>query len=174
MDLTTIVVNVARDILAAQALVQVVAVAIGVGYCAHALTQAMKKSAAPGADISGAKVLASFLIGALMLHFAGTMGHVWESMSGSASVHFGMVSYDGAARAGQFKPAINAALTIVSTFGWWYGLKGFTLLRRASGGQGGGYEDTAWKGFIHILGGAAMIHITTMLDAFKETTGLIF
>src|SRR5260363_9425 len=142
MDLTTLVVNVARDILAAQTLAQVVAIMIGIGYCAHALTQAMKKTAAPGADISGAKLFASFFIGAL--------------------------------HAGAFKPAINAALTIVSTFGWWYGLKGFTLLRRASGGQGGGYEDTAWKGFVHILGGAAMINITTMLDAFKETAGLVF
>src|SRR5260363_433366 len=105
MDLTTLVVNVARDILAAQTLAQVVAIMIGIGYCAHALTQAMKKTAAPGA-----------------------------SMSGASAVHLGMVSYDGAAHAGAFKPAINAALTIVSTFGWWYGLKGFTLLRRASGG----------------------------------------
>ncbi|CCD28955.1 TraQ-like type IV secretion system protein (IcmC/DotN protein)like protein [Candidatus Glomeribacter gigasporarum BEG34] len=174
MDLTTLVVNVARDILAAQTLAQVVAIMIGIGYCAHALTQAMKKTAAPGADISGAKLFASFFIGALMLHFAGAMGHLWASMSGASAVHFGMVSYDGAAHAGAFKPAINAALTIVSTFGWWYGLKGFTLLRRASGGQGGGYEDTAWKGFVHILGGAAMINITTMLDAFKETAGLVF
>ncbi len=173
MDITTIIVSMARDILAAQALVQVVAVGIGIWYCAGALTDAMKKSASPGADISGSKIFTSFFIGALMLHFGGAMGHVWESMTGEMSTTYGMVSYTGADKAGAFKPAINAVLTIISTFGWWYGLKGWTLLRKAASGMQG-HEDYAWKGSMHILGGAAMINISTTLDAFRETTGLVF
>ncbi len=47
------------------------------------------------------------------------------------------------------------------------------MLRKASsGGGGGGYEDYAWKGFVHILGGAALVNITTTLDAFKATIGM--
>src|SRR5260364_83396 len=96
MDLTTLVVNVARDILAAQTLAQVVAIMIGIGYCAHALTQAMKKTAAPGADISGAELFASFFIGALMLHFAGAMGHLWEKHYVERSQHSDALASGGA------------------------------------------------------------------------------
>jgi len=113
--------------------------------------------------------------GVLLAQFSFSMGSAWDSMTGSATTTYGMVSYAGASAAGAFAPAVNAVLTIISTFGWWYGLKGFTQLRKASsGGGGGGYEDYAWKGFIHILGGAAMINIASTLDAFKETLGLTF
>ncbi|MEX3960199.1 conjugal transfer protein TraQ [Trinickia sp. EG282A] len=172
MDLTTIVVNIAQDIIAFQALAQTVAVGIGIFYCSKAIADAMRKSASPGADISGQSIFAAFFIGALIVHFSGAMNSTLESM-GESDATYGLVSYSGASAAGAFAPAVNAVLTIISTFGWWYGLKGWTMLRRASnGGGGGGYEDYAWKGFIHILGGAALVNITATLDAFKATIGL--
>jgi hypothetical protein len=175
MDLTTIVVHLAQDIVEAESLAVAVAFAIGLWFCGSAISSAIKKSSAPGSDISGSKIFGTFFIGVLLAQFSFSMGSVWDSMTGSSTTTYGMVSYAGASAAGAFAPAVNAVLTIISTFGWWYGLKGFTQLRRASsGGGGGGYEDYAWKGFIHILGGAAMINIATTLDAFKETLGLTF
>ncbi|SEI14440.1 conjugal transfer protein TraQ [Paraburkholderia hospita] len=174
MDLTTIVVSIAQDIIAFQALAQAVAVAAGVYYCAKAITDAMRKSSSPGSDISGQSIFAAFFIGALIVHFSGAVNSTLESM-GESSATYGLVSYSGASAAGVFAPAVNAVLTIMSTFGWWYGLKGWTMLRKASsGGGGGGYEDHAWKGFVHILGGAALVNITATLDAFKATIGLTF
>lgn len=179
MDLATIVIHIAKDLIATQALVQTIAVGLGIGYCAHATMQAIKKSAAPDANsvISGKKIFASFFIGALIVNFSAAMSNVWASMTGEQRISYGMVSYVNAPSIGQLGPVINAILTIVSTFGWWYGLKGWILLRKAStvhSGSGGGYEDDGWRGFIHILGGAAMINITATLDAFKETVGLTF
>ncbi|HDR9068262.1 hypothetical protein SAMN03159335_06298 [Burkholderia cepacia] len=174
MDLTTIVVNIAQDIIAFQALAQTVAVGIGIFYCSKAISDAMRKSASPGADISGQSIFAAFFIGALIVHFSGAVNSTLASM-GESEATYGLVAYSGASAAGAFGPAINAVLTIISTFGWWYGLKGWTMLRKASnGGGGGGYEDYAWKGFIHILGGAALVNITATLDAFKATMGLTF
>ncbi|PCE30078.1 conjugal transfer protein TraQ [Burkholderia ubonensis] len=172
MDLTTIVVNIARDIIEFQALAQTVAAGVGIFYCAKAISDAVKKTGSPGADISGQSVFAAFFIGALIVRFSGAMNSTLASM-GEGEATYGLVSYSGASGAGVFAPAINAILTIISTFGWWYGLKGWTMLRKASsGGGGGGYEDHAWKGFIHILGGASLVNITTTLDAFKATIGM--
>jgi hypothetical protein len=114
----------------------------------------------------------SFFIGALIVNLSGAMTATIGSLGESGTTYGSVISYSGAASAGNFAPAINAILTIVSTFGWWYALKGWTMLRKASsGGGGGGYEDYAWKGFIHILGGAALVNITATLDAFQATLG---
>lgn len=174
MDLTTIVISIAEDIVAFQSLASAVAVMVGIYFCAKATVDAMKKSASPGSDISGQGLAAAFFIGAVVVHFSGAMSSAAESM-GQGTVKYGLVSYSAASTAGVFAPAVNAVLTIVSTFGWWYGLKGFTMLKRASSGSsGGGYEDYAWKGMIHVLGGAALINITETLDAFRATIGMTF
>lgn len=174
MDLTTIVTSIASDIVAFQTLAQVVAMGIGIFYCAGALQKGIRKSASPGSDISGQSIFASFFIGALIVNFSGAMDSTLGSLGEPDTSYANAISYiDTAASAGAFAPAITAILTIVSTFGWWYALKGWTMLRKASnGGGGGGYEDYAWKGFIHILGGAALVNINATLDAFQGTFGL--
>jgi hypothetical protein len=174
MDLTTIVTSIASDIVAFQALAQMVAVGIGIFYCAGALQNAIKKSASPGADITGQSIFASFFIGALIVNFSGAMDSTLGTLGEPDMPYGDVIAYiDTSASAGAFAPAIMAILTIVSTFGWWYALKGWTMLRRASsGGGGGGYEDYAWKGFIHILGGAALVNINATLDAFQGTLGI--
>jgi hypothetical protein len=174
MDLTTIVTSIASDIVAFQALAQMVAVGIGIFYCAGALQNAIKKSGSPGADISGQSIFASFFIGALIVNFSGAMDSTLGSLGEPDTAYSSAIAYiDTSVSAGAFAPAITAILTIVSTFGWWYALKGWTMLRKASsGGGGGGYEDYAWKGFIHILGGAALVNINATLDAFQGTLGI--
>lgn len=172
MDLTTMVTSMAQDLLALQALAQTFAVGIGIFYCGGALQNAIKKSGSPGADISGQSIIASFLIGALIVNFSGAMTNTIGSLGGGTTTYGSMISYSGASAAGNFASAINAVLTIASTFGWWYALKGWTMFRKAaSGGGGGGYEDYAWKGFIHILGGAMLVNINGTLNALQATIG---
>jgi len=173
MDLTTIVTSIAQDILTFQTLAQTLAVGIGIFYCGNALTSAIKKSGSAGSDVSGQSLLIAFLIGALLINFTGAMSATIGSLGEDSTQYGSMIWYSGAASAGAFSVPINAVLTIVSTFGWWYALKGWTMLRKASsGGAGGGYEDYAWKGFIHILGGAALVNITATLTAFQGTLGI--
>ncbi|RKP47581.1 conjugal transfer protein TraQ [Trinickia fusca] len=173
MDLISIVTSIAADIVAFRALAQVLAVGIGIFYCGSALQKAIKKSASPGTDISGQSIFASFFIGALIVNFSGVMDSTLGSMGQSDTTYGDVISYANLAQTGAFAPAITAILTIISTFGWWYALKGWTMLRKASsGGGGGGYEDYAWKGFIHILGGAALVNINGTLAAFQGTLGI--
>ncbi|MEX3917843.1 conjugal transfer protein TraQ [Paraburkholderia sp. BR10872] len=164
--------SIAKDLLTLQALAQTFALGVGIVFCAAAIQNAMKKSASAGADVSGQSILVTFLIGAALANFSWLMTNTIGSLGSSGTTYGSLISYSGASAAGSFAGAVNAALTIVSTFGWWYGLKGWTLLKRASsGGGGGGYEDHAWKGFVHILGGAALVNITGTLDAFQATIG---
>ncbi|MGN6232382.1 MAG: conjugal transfer protein TraQ [Trinickia sp.] len=173
MDLTTIATSIASDILAFRDLAQMLAIGIGILYCGNSLRQAIRKSASPGIDISGQSIFASFFIGALIVNFASTMDSTLGSLGESDTTYGSLISYVNLSSAGQFAPVIAAILTIVSTFGWWYALKGWTMLRKASsGGGGGGYEDYAWKGFIHILGGAALVNINETLAAFQGTLGI--
>jgi len=178
MDLTTIVVHIGETISEFQSLAGSIALLVGLWYIAQAITKSMKASSTPGggsAEISGAAIFTSLIVGALLLDLSGTMGGVFESMTGEQGRGFGLVSYSGGASIGAFQPVLNAIMTIISTFGWWYGFKGFTMFKKASEGHGtGGYEDYAWKGLIHALGGAAMVNISNTLDAFKETAGLTF
>lgn len=172
MDLSTMITSIAQDLLALQTLAQTFAVGIGLVFCGGALQNAIKKSSSPGVDISGQSIFVSFFIGAAIINLSSLMTNTIGSLGGSGATYGSMISYSGASAAGSFSTAVNAALTIASTFGWWYGLKGWTLLKRASsGGGGGGYEDHAWKGFIHILGGAALVNITGTLDALQATIG---
>jgi len=177
MDLTTIVVNIGDTISEFQSLAGAIAFLAGLWYVAQAITKGMKATNSPGggAETSGAAIFTSLIVGALLLDLSGTMGGVFASMSGEQGRGYGLVSYSGGASIGAFQPVLNAIMTIVSTFGWWYGFKGFTMFKKASEGHGtGGYEDYAWKGMVHALGGAAMVNIATTLDAFKETAGLAF
>jgi len=176
MDLTTLIVNLGEAIAAFQSLAGGVAFGIGLYFVYTCVSKAIKASRTPGgADSSPAMIFTCLLVGALLLNFSGTMSGVFSSMSGEDGATYGLVAYSGASAAGKFAPALNAALTIMSTFGWWYALKGWTMFKRASeGGGGGGAEDYAWKGMVHVLGGAAMINIAVTLDAFKETLGLTF
>ncbi|RDU98733.1 conjugal transfer protein TraQ [Trinickia dinghuensis] len=173
MDLTTIVTSISYDILAFRDLAQMLAIGIGILYCGNSLRQAIRKSASPGIDVSGQSIFASFFIGALIVNFASTMDSTLGSMGQTDTSYGDFIAYVNLSSAGQFAPVIAAILTIVSTFGWWYALKGWTMLRKASsGGVGGGYEDYAWKGFIHILGGAALVNINETLAAFQGTLGI--
>lgn len=176
MDLTTIVTQIAASIVEFQSLAAVAAYGVGLWYIAKAVNRGIKASSQPGSgETSGAAILTALLVGAVLLNFTSTMGDLWETMTGERGAGFGMVSYSGASAAGVFAPAINAIFTIVSTFGWWYGFKGLTMFKKASEGHGsGGYEDYAWKGFIHAMGVAAMVNIGSTVDAFKETIGMTF
>uniref|UniRef100_UPI003F499411 conjugal transfer protein TraQ n=1 Tax=Cupriavidus taiwanensis TaxID=164546 RepID=UPI003F499411 len=176
MDLTTIVTQLGATIVEFQSLAAAAAYAVGLWYIAKAVNRGIKASSQPGGgETSGAAIFTTLLIGAVLLNLTNTMGDLWETMTGERGAGFGMVSYSGASAAGVFAPAINAIFTIVSTFGWWYGFKGLTMFKKASEGHGsGGYEDYAWKGFIHAIGGAAMVNIGSTVDAFKETVGLTF
>jgi len=172
MDLTTMITSIAQDLLSLQTLAQTFALGIGLAFCVGAMQNAMKKSASAGADISGQSIFVSFFIGAAIINFSTLMTNTIGTLGGSGATYGSMISYSGASAAGTFSTAVNAALTLISTFGWWYGLKGWTLLKRASsGGGGGGYEDHAWKGIIHVLAGAALVNITGTLDALQATIG---
>lgn len=175
MDLTTIVVNVASAVVEFQSLAGIAAFGIGLYYVYLAISHAIKASKAPGGgDVTAGAIFGPLLIGSLLLDFGSSMGGVFNSMSGEDGRSYGMVAYPGASVAGKFEPAINAALTIASTFGWWYGLKGWLMWKKASEGGGNGYNDFTWKGFIHILGGAALINIVSTIQAFQATTGIAF
>lgn len=99
MDLTTIVINIAQDIIAFQALAQTVAVGIGIFYCATAISNAIKKSGSPGADISGQSIFVAFFIGALIVNFSGAMNSTLATM-GEGDATTGLVAYSGASRQG--------------------------------------------------------------------------
>lgn len=177
MDLTTLVVNIGSAAAEFQSLAGTLAFGVGLWYVVQAITKSVRASSSPGgsAETSAAAIFTSLIVGALLLNLSGSIGGLFATMSGEEGKGFGMISYSGGSSLGVFQPVLNAILTVVSTFGWWYGFKGFTMFKKASEGHGsGGYEDYAWKGFIHALGGAAMVNIPVTLDAFKETAGLAF
>lgn len=176
MDLTTIVINLAQAFVELQSLAGGIAFGIGLYFVYVAVSKAIKATRTPGGtETAPAVIFTTLIVGALILDFSGAMSGVFSSMSGEDGRGYGLISYPGASAAGRFAPALNAVLTIMSTFGWWYALKGWTMFKRASeGGGGGGAEDYAWKGMIHVLGGAALINIAVTIEAFKETLGLAF
>jgi hypothetical protein len=123
--------------------------------------------------ISWSEVLVVALIATLMLNMSTFINAVWNSM-GSGTTTYAAISYAGTASFGRLSKAIDAVLTLVSISGGYFFFKGLWVLKKATvGGQSSnGSGDEVWRAMTHLFGGSALINITSVIDAFRQTAGL--
>lgn len=110
------------------------------------------------------------LIGALLLQFGSTMQSVSQLLFGQ-----GIQDYRGAmaympmpsGSAGFWRQVLEVCLIWVLMLGWIAAFRGFMQWSAAANGAGGRNDgDFFWKGVWHIVGGAAAINLTGVIQAF--------
>lgn len=114
-------------------------------------------------------IIPLLLVGAFMINMSTMLNKVWNTF-GEGTVSFDAISYEPASGFGPLSTTVNATLTIVAVFGGIFFFKGLLLLKRgaiegqsSNGAQGG---DIIAKAITHMIGGAFLVNITTILDLF--------
>lgn len=177
MDLAQMIIRFSNEFSVAMwRLLWVLGSLVGTWYVGSSLVRMQRASRFPGnTQVTFSDILPVILIGALLLNLSNFINVTWNSF-GTGVVTYGPISYSGAADFGRLAEAVNAALTIASVAGGIFFFKGCLLLKKPwmDGQSSHGAEDYVWKAIIHMLGGSALVQITQMIDAFRQSFGLFW
>lgn len=149
---------------------------VGLMFGASALMRMVRASRLPGqSPVTVGDILPLIIIGALLINLSKFINLTWNSI-GSGTVTFGAVAYSGAADFGQFAAAINAVLTLASVAGGFFFFKGLLLLKKATmeGQSSHGADDYVWRSITHMVGGAMLVQIPDVIDAFRASLQLFW
>jgi hypothetical protein len=120
-------------------------------------------------DGGWAAIAGQLLIGGLMLRFGASMQDVSQLLFGSDIQDVrGVMAYAPLpAQAGFWKQVLEVCLLWVVMLGWCGAFRGLLLWNQgvsgSNSGQGGDYY---WRGFWHLIGGAAAVNMSGMLQSF--------
>ncbi len=177
MDLSQMIVHFASTFSVAMwRLLWVVAALVGTVYVGAALLRMQRASRFAGqAQVTLGDILPIILIGGLLLNLSRFINATWNSF-GTGTVSYGAISYGGAADFGRFAESINAVLTLASVAGGMFFFKGVLLLKKASvdGQSSYGADDSVWRALTHMFGGAALVQIPDVIDAFRQSFNLFW
>lgn len=172
MDLAQMITHFASDFSVAMwRLLWVMGALLGTLYTGHALLRMQRASRLPGqSPVTIGDILPVLLIGAVLWNLSKFINVTWNSF-GSGTVNYGPISYSGAASFGRFADAINAVLTIASVSGGVFFFRGLVILKKASmdGQSSHGADDSVWRAITHMVGGAMLVQIPDVIEAFRQS-----
>ena len=117
---------------------------------------------------SAAGTALSFLVCAVMIAFPSWLAGAGESLFGTGRTAAGAsLGYGG--RGTDYDALLGAVLAIVAWAGLFAFLRGAFVLRAAADGAPGA---TAARAFLHMLGGVAAWHMTSVIEAVQTTLGI--
>lgn len=149
---------------------------VGLIYVGSSLMRMQRASRFPGQNpVTTGDILPILIIGGLLLNLSRFINATWNSI-GIGTVTYGPIAYSGAADFGRFAEAINAVLTLASVAGGVFFFKGVLFLKKASvdGQSSQGADDSVWRAITHMLGGAGLVQIAEMIDAFRQSFSLFW
>ncbi|MBI3903274.1 MAG: conjugal transfer protein TraQ [Nitrosomonadales bacterium] len=147
---------------------------VGTVYCGFAFLRLIRASRFPGpSQVTFGDILPVLIISGLLANLAVFINSVWNTF-GTGTVTYGPISYDGAADFGRLADAINAVLTLASVGGGFYCFRGMLFLKKScvDGYSTHGSGDYFARAMTHLFGGAALVRIAEMIEAFRQTTHL--
>jgi len=158
----------------------VLAICVGLLYAASILMRLIGSYLYPQSpsQVSGFEVLYLMIVCSLLVNLSWFIDAIWHSF-GKTDVQYGPITYSGVQDfgiTGRFEKAINAVLTLASVAGGFFFLRGVLLLKRATinGQSSHGSDDLVWRAFTHMVGGAMLVQIPDMIDAFRTSFGLFW
>ena len=175
MDLSQIIVDFSNSISGVLwTFLWAVSALIGTFYCGSVLLKLHQAHARPGhVHVSFGQVIAGLIVAAMLVDLSGTLNNAWTTF-GEGMMSYGPISYASSGKLGKLAPAVNAALTLASVAGGFFGLKGMTLLWKASmsGHSSHGADDIVWRALTHLIGGAFLIQIDRMVEYARQSLNL--
>ncbi|ALR07882.1 conjugal transfer protein TraQ (plasmid) [Xylella fastidiosa] len=175
MDLAQMVVHFASDFSVAMwRFLWMLGAVVGILYVGNSLLRMKRAAQLPGqSPVTIGDILPIILIGGLLFNLSQFINATWNSF-GTGSMSYGPISYSGAADFGRFAEAINAVLTIASVAGGVFFFRGVVILKKASmdGQSSHGADDSVWRALTHMVGGAMLVQIPDVIEAFRQSFGL--
>lgn len=120
-------------------------------------------------QVSWGAVAGQLLVGGMLLRLGATMEDVSQLLFGTGVQDIrGVMAYAPLPSEATFwKQVIEVCLLWVVMLGWVGAFQGLLLWNKGvSGGDSGQGGDYYWRGFWHILGGAAAVNLTGALQSF--------
>jgi len=177
MDLAQMIIQFAGTFSVAMwRLLWVLGALVGTNYVGMALLRMVRASRFPGqSPVTTGDILPVILIGGCMVNLSRFINATWNTF-GHGMVSYGAISYSGASDFGRFADAINAVLTLASLAGGYFFFKGCLLLKKATadGHSSYGADDSAWRAITHMFGGATLVQIPDVIEAFRQSFGLFW
>jgi hypothetical protein len=124
---------------------------------------------ANGQEPGWGAIAGQLLIGGLMLRLGGTVQDMSNLLFGGDIQDIsGVMAYAPLpAQAGFWSQVLQVCLLWVVMLGWAGAFRGLLLWNQGvSGGHSGGNGDYYWRGFWHLIGGAAAVNLTGMIKSF--------
>lgn len=115
--------------------------------------------------------LMTMVMGGILMAIDKFAGAAFTTLSGGpAKTGWSAIQYTAPNASQAANDIFSNVLTIVALFGWASIVRGVIAFKDATDGKhGGGFEDPAWKGFVHVLAGAACINIDRTITAVRAT-----
>lgn len=154
-------------------LVQSVAVLGGL-YIIFSAVRAMFKKGSErmggGRDVEWSGIAIKLLVGGMLLRLSSTVTDVSYMLTGAGVQDVrGVLAYAPVAQsAGMWAGVFEVCLLWVVMLGWAGAARGLFLWNKAADGGGGASDggDLFWRGFWHLVGGAAAVNLAGMIKAF--------
>lgn len=175
-DIGTMMVNFAGEFSASLwKLLWAIGMLLGCVYTGKTLMRMIKANTVAGQPpVTLGSIIPILLIGGLMFNLPTFINFMWASV-GEGEVSYNAISYKPAQNFGVLSEAVNSTLTLTSTFGGVFFIKGLMLLKRATlEGQNSQGSDKVGKSLTHMFGGVCLIQITHIIDAACESFGIFW
>jgi hypothetical protein len=148
------------------------AVVAGLWIIYSAIRQIYKKGSermSGGRDVEWSGIAIKLLVGGLMLRLSGTVTDISIMLTGAGVQDVrGVLAYAPVTEsAGLWGGVFEVCLLWVVMLGWAGAARGLFLWNKAA--DGGGASDGGdyfWRGFWHLIGGAAAVNLSGMIKAF--------
>jgi hypothetical protein len=163
-DLGQMLINVSSLFSLLELLIRTVVGVIGFILFVNAIRKAIKLSAT---GLNGdpqntpGRIFGYVILSVILFRYSIFMPDVWNSLFGSGG-HQGIYTYTNFSAPGPYADVIKAALQFVQLMGWYFGAKGLMDFKHATDGQA--QPGLVSKGFTHLFGGLACIHIGSFLS----------
>lgn len=162
-DLGTMLTNMQPLFTALQLLVRTIAGLVGFWLFVSAIRIAIKATSGQHPEPSRAtnQVFIYIVLSAFLFNYSATMPGLWNSIAGSGG-NSGIYAYTNISAPGPYAQVVTAGLEFVELMGWIYGYKGVMDWKNAS--DGNTQPGLVSKGFVHVFGGLACIHVGSFLQ----------
>lgn len=173
MDLGGMLGRFAGEAEAFYGLILLVAYLAGYWYLVSGIVGAVHLSSAHAMEKNGgaSHPFMTMAMGGVLLSIDKFAGAAFTTLSGGpAKTGWSAIQYTAPHASQAANDIFSNVLTIVALFGWASIVRGVIAFKDATDGKhGGGFEDPAWKGFVHVLAGAACINIDRTITAVRAT-----
>lgn len=173
MDLTTMVIKAAADLLAVfWVFLFIFGGTLGVLYMGNSLIKMVRATHfAAQQPVTLMNIIVVAILGALLVNLDEFI-NIMLATFGITGSDYAPIAYAETGDFGKFADAIDAVLTLASMAGGIFFIRGLIILKRATVDNSPQAADDVWRAATHMIGGALLVRNDMFIEAARQTFGL--